>query len=109
LKFSDKEIETIADRLSKLYQSETVLQNIYNDHVVASGCYYLLIDNSSPSEIIKKVWEQDANAMNRLIDVYGLGIKPYYPGIDSLSYPIGSQKHIHLMKWVKSLMFLNRN
>lgn len=104
LKFSDKEIEEIADRLSKLYQSETVLQNIYHDHVVASGCYYLLIDNSSPSGIIKKIWEQDANAMNRLIDVYGSGIKPYYPGIDSLSYTVGSQKHVHLMKWVKSLI-----
>lgn len=104
LKFSDKEIEKIADRLSELYQREAVLQNMYLDHIVASGCYYLLIDNSPPSEIIKKVWGQDANAMNRLIDVYGLGIKPYYPGIDSLSYPIGSQKHVHLMKWIKSLI-----
>ncbi len=104
LKFTDREIDIIGNQLSKLYQSEPVLKSIYEDHVVASGSYYLLIDDSGPAEIIKKVWEQDARAMNRLIDVYGNGVKPYYPGIDSLSYPVGSRKHTNLMSWAKSLL-----
>lgn len=107
LQFTPEEINAVANELSQLYKSEKALQDIYRDHVVASGCYFLLTDKSDdPAEIIGRIWEQDANAMNRLIEVYGKGEKPFYPNIDSISYAVGSRKHNMLMSAAKSLVLL---
>jgi hypothetical protein len=104
LKFSEQEIETIGIQIVRLFEQQPSFKKVFDDHVIASGCYYLLMDQSDPGDIIKKVWKQDASAMNRIIDVYGIGVKPFYPGIDSLSYPTGSRKHQNLMSWTKSLL-----
>ncbi len=107
LKFTSEEIGAVANELSQLYESEKVLEDIYRDHVIASGCYYLLTDKSGdPAEIIGKIWEQDAHAMNKLIDVYGKGEEPFYPNIDSISYAVGSRKHNMLMTAARSLILL---
>lgn len=104
LKFTEGEIKLIADRLAEFYEKEQALKELYKNHIVASGCYYLLVNKSSEAESIKKIWEQDAKAMNRIIDVYGIGAKPYYPGIDSISYPVNGKKHQELMLSTKSLI-----
>lgn len=107
LKFTSEEIGAVANELSQLYKSEKVLEDIYRNHVVASGCYYLLTDKSGdPAEIIGKIWEQDAHAMNKLIDIYGKGEKPFYPNIDSISYTVGGRKHNMLMAAARSLILL---
>lgn len=108
LEFTPKEIEMVANELTQLYKSEKTLQDIYANHLVASGCYYLLTNKTeeNPEETIGKIWEQDAKAINTLIDVYGKGEKPFYPNIDSISYPVGSRKHNTLMSAAKSLILL---
>lgn len=95
-KFSDAEIKSIADRLVKLYQPDNALGLLVKQQLIHSG-KYALYGNLKPEEILQKSWEQDAQGINRVIDIYALGKKPNYPAIDSISFDVKNKQYPALL------------
>ncbi len=87
IKFSSMEVQKIGARLVALYRSHNELKTLVQKHLIPSGCYNFL-GNPEPQELLRKAWEQDANAVNHAIKVYAGGEKPNYPAIDSLSLDV---------------------
>jgi hypothetical protein len=87
VKFSRSEIQNIGARLVALYGSQNEFKTLVNKHLIPSGCYNLL-ENPEPGEMLRKAWEQDAQAINQAIKVYAGGARPNYPGIDSVSVDV---------------------
>jgi hypothetical protein len=88
LKFTDTEIEQIAQRLRSLYQPGNALGKLVKDHLIPSGAYILFQDLPA-EEMLAKAWLQDATGINYAISVYADGKKPNYPNIDSISINAG--------------------
>ena len=59
---------------------------------------YGLYQNLKPEELLHKAWEQDAQGINRVIDVYALGKKPIYPAaIDSIGFDVANKQYLVLL------------
>jgi hypothetical protein len=85
IKFSEGEINQIADRLKILWRPGNAIDKLVTDHLIPSGNYVLF--NSAPApEMLAKAWIQDANGINFAIGVYAEGKKPNYPNIDSIGF-----------------------
>lgn len=91
LKFSKKEILQASAALASLYKKNNAFDKLLKEQILPSGCYGQYREQGA--ELIKKIWEQDANGLNYAIDVYGLGQKPNYPMIDSISFDINSKEY----------------
>lgn len=85
MKFSPQEIELVGQRLQALHTEENALGKLVREHLAPSGSY-LLFKASSAKELLRKAWEQDAQAVNFAIEVYAEGRKPNYPAIDSIGF-----------------------
>lgn len=85
LRFTDSEINTVSNKLQALYRPDNVFGKLVSNHLIPSGCYYKY-QTLDGADLLVKAWEQDARGINRVIDVYGEGQKPYYPHIDSISF-----------------------
>jgi hypothetical protein len=96
LKFKDEEIKTVSKRLLDLYKNGNPLDLLVRNHLIPSGTYILYKD-ASPADLLVKAWEQDASAVNYIIDVYAEGKKPNYPAIDSISFPTANKSYYYLM------------
>lgn len=83
--WSDKDVKFISTQLRKLYSSNTEIKKFIQDYLRPTG-YYQNYVNLSDEEILIKAWEDAAKGMNHIINVYGKGIKPMYPSIDSIGY-----------------------
>lgn len=78
-------IDFVSQRLSYLYDTNSVIQKFVKDHLRASGNYqrYHKLENKN---LLVKVWDDAAKGVNNIINVYGRGAKTLYPKIDSISY-----------------------
>ncbi|REA64263.1 YdcF family protein [Dyadobacter luteus] len=85
MKFSDQEIKEVGKRLKELYNPQNALGKIVKEHLLRSGSY-ILLSGAKPDEFLRKVWEQDAKAVNHAIEVYAEGKRPNYPAIDSIAF-----------------------
>ncbi len=96
MKFTDQEIKLVSARLTKLYFSNILLRQLVNKQLIPSGTYILFRD-LKPEEILIKAWEQDAAGINYCIGVYGEGMKPNYPKIDSISFNVKNKTYTNLI------------
>jgi hypothetical protein len=96
LKFSAEEIKSVSARLSVRYKDGNALGLLVKNHLIPSGAY-ILYQSSKPKEMLVKAWEQDASAVNHIIEVYAEGKKPNYPAIDSISFPTKNKGYYSLM------------
>ena len=86
-RFSEEEAEAIGNRLGELSPG---LQKVIAE-LRASG-KYCLFEELPDDGFVKAAWKADAGAMNHIIDVYALGQKPRYAGIDSIDFdPYGGE------------------
>lgn len=90
LMLTDQQVNTIADHLSKIYDSNPRFRAFVDDSICATGCYIQI--KGKGCEKVKNIWLQDANAINHTIDVYGMGKKPNYPQTDSVSFDVHSAR-----------------
>jgi hypothetical protein len=95
MKFSEREISTVGERLKALYQPGNALGKLVKDHLIPSGAYVLFQD-LPPAEMLVKAWVQDAEGINYTIGVYGEGKKPNYPAIDSISFNLHDPRNLNL-------------
>lgn len=110
LRFTDIEINVVSNRLKELYRPDNALGRLVSNHLKPSGCYYEY-ETPGGADLLVKAWEQDARGINRVIDVYGEGQKPYYPRIDSISFVRNSPRHQNMLTESKRylLEFLKDN
>jgi hypothetical protein len=87
IKFSQEEIQKIGQRLAELGSTQKEFGQLIQNHLLPSG-RYILFAGLQPGEMLKKAWEQDAGAINYVIDVYGGGKAPNSPAIDSISFDV---------------------
>lgn len=80
-KISEEEASVVGERLADLApQMKKIIDNLR-----ASGKYNYW-EALPDGDFIKEIWRADAKAMNKIIDVYALGVKPRYAGIDSIDF-----------------------
>ncbi len=91
LEFSRTEIDVIGQRLAELYDASNALGRLLDEEVIPSGCYSQYEEKGAA--LVREIWEQDARAMNRTIMIYGEGMAPNYPAIDSIGFDVYSQEY----------------
>jgi hypothetical protein len=96
LRFTESEITAVGNRLKALYRPDNALGKLVASHLIPSGCYYRYRDGDGAGLLVR-AWEQDAQGINHVIDVYGEGQKPYYPLIDSISFVRDSPGHWNML------------
>lgn len=96
MKYSEKEIKDISDRLAKLYTNENALGKLVTQHLIPSGTY-ARFNNLTPKDLLIKAWQQDAYGINFTIGVYGEGKKANYPNIDSISFNVSDSRYSNLV------------
>lgn len=88
--FKEKDILSIEGELLILMKDEKVLQDFVKNNLRTSGKYENF-KNSTDTELLLKAWQLCAQAMNRIMKVYGLGEVAHYATIDSVSYDVKSK------------------
>jgi len=104
MKFSAEEIATISARLADLYSQGNPLDKLVQNHLIPSGTY-ALYQHLPAKKLLVKAWEQDANAINGVLEIYAAGKKPNYPLIDSISFATKdtSNNNIYRLSYVNLL------
>ena len=101
--WTDDEIELIGKELQKLIQSSSVFKQLIEQHIKPSG-YFQLYNELDNESLILKSWEDAANGINRLINVYALAEKPRYAKIDSVSYNINGVYYQRLVDCLNGVL-----
>jgi len=91
--WTEQEAQEVRDRLIALAKSEKALKALVQEHLRPSG-YFQGMASLSDEEMIAVAWDDCVKGINRILDVYGLGEKPMYPRIDSVTYDIRSRDYI---------------
>lgn len=90
MKFTDGEIDDVADALARLYRPGNPLDSMLKRYILPSGCYRQY--KETDARLIKAMWNQDARGMNYAVDVYADARKPNYPQIDSIGFDVRSKR-----------------
>ncbi|UZR98765.1 YdcF family protein [Chondrinema litorale] len=101
--WTDDEIELIGKELQKLTQSSLIFKQLIEQHIKPSG-YFQLYNELDNESLILKSWEDAANGINRLINVYALAEKPHYAKIDSVSYNINGVYYQRLVDCLNGIL-----
>ena len=94
--WTEKEVKFISKQLRDLYSSNIEFKEFIQNQIRPSG-YYQNYINLTDEEILIKAWVDAAKGINHIINVYGKGMKPLYPKIDSISYNKNSIFYRRLM------------
>jgi hypothetical protein len=84
LLWTDEEIHSAELALSRLTAHSPALQRFAATRLRSSGTYILLAQQSDPT-MVAMAWEICARGLNEILSVYGQGVPPRYPMIDSSS------------------------
>lgn len=76
------------ESLAKLYAASAAMRD-FVEKLRASGMYVRYNDLDG-AEFLWRAWADAAAGMNHAIDVFGLGVPPRYPAIDSPAYEMNS-------------------
>jgi vancomycin permeability regulator SanA len=85
--WTEDEIIQIQQALQQLYQHNSSLQKLVDEHLRPSG-YYQNNAMLSDKDLLLKAWQDAAKGMNHIINVYLLNQDARYAAIDSVSYPV---------------------
>lgn len=85
LRFSPDQSAEIAAALAALYRTSSELKKLVDGPLKQSETYTRYNDQGGEA-LLTKAWADCASGLNRLIDVYALGIAPRYAAIDSMLY-----------------------
>ncbi|MBT1690664.1 YdcF family protein [Dawidia soli] len=100
--FSAEEIRNVSDRFRTMTHEKPVAALI-EDHLRASGSF-LPLAAKNPADLLAAAWEQCAQGINNILEVYGNGKRGMYPRIDSVTYSVNSayyQDAVYL--WAKEI------
>ncbi len=105
LQLSDTEINEIGIELSKYaLQAKSFVDQL------CSTKRYINFASANDADFVKKCWEANARAMNRILAVYVNGDKPAYPKIDAGDFRPNDPKYFQeIKKLLKSLSDQTKN
>ncbi len=85
LRFSPEQTAEISTALASLYQTSPALKALVDGPLKQSETY-IRYNEEGGEGLLTKAWAACAAGLNRLIDVYALGLPPRYPAIDGMLY-----------------------
>jgi hypothetical protein len=89
LVWNDEEIHTVSLALARIYHSNRQVRMILDEELRASGAY-ALYQARGGQDLLVSAWELCARGLNDVLTVYGEGVRPRYPKIDSISFDVHS-------------------
>src|SRR5580698_9774071 len=94
--WTEEEIRAVSFALARSYADNPALRGLVDGQLRQSGAY-VLYQNESGADLLVNAWEVCARGLNDVISVYGQGVAPRYPLIDSISFDVNSadfQQHV---------------
>jgi hypothetical protein len=89
LVWTDEEIRIVSFALPRIYQDNSSMRELVDKKLRPSGAY-VLYQKQSGEALLVNAWEVCARGLNNIISVYGQGVAPRYPQIDSISFDVNS-------------------
>lgn len=105
--FTDVEITSIVEEFIRLHKENAVVQNLFSE--LRNSGKYRNFNSQSDSEFIQNVIELNLKGLNHTLGVYGLGHKPFYPKIDSVSYDTTSRYFYNAVFFWSKHMYENQS
>ncbi len=99
LRFTDEEMARVANALQRLSRTEPALREMADGPLRDSGSYVRYHAKGNDA-LLAAAWIDAAKGINHIIDVYGRGVAPRYPDIDSLAFDVKSQGYAQLVHTV---------
>lgn len=96
LKWTAADIAMAERALTELVRSDKAVRTWVARDLRVSGMLQSFADGDDVA-LMAGGWREAAVAMNRVIDVYGRGTPPLYPGIDAVSYDPASETYRRLV------------
>jgi DUF218 domain len=87
--WTDAEIRTVSFALARIYQDNASVRQLVDKDLRSSGTY-VLYQKQSGENLLANAWEVCARGLNDVFSVYGQGLPPRYPQIDSISFDVSS-------------------
>lgn len=81
----DETIQAVSNEFKTLVKNEKIFSDFIHKTIRTSG-YYANFEKLSDEDFIAESWKLCAKGLNHSLRVYGLGEKPNFPHIDSISY-----------------------
>ena len=89
LRWTDEEIDAAALAMARLTAQNAEIQHLATTRLRADGTYVLL-DRQPDPMLVAMAWQICARGLNEILSVYGQGLPPRYPNIDSASVDMKS-------------------
>ncbi len=86
------EIEQAQMSLEQLYDKNKALRDLVAGPIRQSGLF-ALYRNEDDRALLVHAWKDAAQGINRILEVYGKGVKPHYYLIDSASFDLNSVEY----------------
>jgi DUF218 domain len=106
-RWSEGEIQDAEKMLREALMADKEASAALVGDLLASG-FYQRYATHEKSRLIADAWRDAATAMNRIIDVYALGVPPLYKAIDSMSYDPSSDSYRRMIDLITSVIHEQR-
>lgn len=89
VEWTDEEILAVSLELRRLGNDNAGVKALV-EHDLRPSHTYILLEKLDDGELLARAWEICARGVNHILDVYGMGERPRYPLIDSISIDTNS-------------------
>ncbi|QOY87383.1 YdcF family protein [Paludibaculum fermentans] len=107
MRWPPAEIDQVSTALRALYAANPYLRFFTGTTLRRSGLYQKYQSNPGP-DMLASAWQDCAQGINRMLDLYALGQKPRYAQIDSAAYDVKSAAFGRLIQTAASLVIEDR-
>lgn len=95
--WSDAQSRDAGHALAGLYRTSPAVRRLADGPLRESGMY-IRYQSLTGDQLLDHAWADCIHAIDRIIDVYGLGKAPRYPAIDSMTYDVKSESWRHILQ-----------
>jgi hypothetical protein len=89
LLWTDEEISSVSFALARIYKESAAVRKLVEKDLRSSGTY-VLYEKEDGAILLVNAWQICARGLNDILSVYGEGLAPRYPEIDSASFNVNS-------------------
>ena len=87
--WTDEEIGNVSFALARIYKESAPVRKLVEKNLRPSGAY-VLYEKEDGALLLANAWQVCARGLNDILSVYGEGLAPRYPKIDSASFNVSS-------------------
>jgi hypothetical protein len=87
--WTDEEIRNVSFALARIYKESAPVRKLVEKNLRPSGAY-VLYEKEAGTLLLANAWQVCARGLNDILSVYGEGLAPRYPKIDSASFNVSS-------------------